>query len=165
MTILPWPLEPIRVSIAFSLLSGMSRIMKIAIITSRFNEKVTQRLFDGAKQRLAELDVPAENIREFWVPGAIEIPLIAQRLAKTKSYDAIITLGVVIRGETNHYDYVCQQVSYGCQKIALENDVPVIFGVLTTENAEQALARAGGDHSHKGIECVDAAMEMIACQI
>lgn len=135
--------------------------MNIAIITSRFNEKVTQRLFDGAKQRLAELDVPAENIHEFWVPGAVEIPLIAQRLAKAQKYDAIITLGAVIRGETDHYDYVCQQVSYGCQRVALENDVPVIFGVLTTENAEQAFARAGGDHSHKGIESADAAVEMI----
>ncbi len=135
--------------------------MKIGIITSRFNEKVTQRLFDGAKQRLAELNVLEENIREFWVPGVVEIPLIAQRLAKTKDYDAIIALGAVIRGETGHYDYVCQQVSYGCQRVSLDYDIPVIFGILTTENAEQAFARAGGDHSHKGIESVDAAIEMI----
>ena len=135
--------------------------MNIGIITSRFNKKVTQQLFDGAMQRLTDLGVSAEGIHEFWVPGAVEIPLIAQRLARTKQYAAIITLGAVIRGETDHYEYVCQQVSYGCQRVALENDIPVIFGILTTENAEQALARAGGSHSHKGIESADAAIEMI----
>ena len=136
--------------------------MKLAIVISRFNEPVTTKLYDGAIKRCRELSIEIDKASDVvWVPGAVEIPLIAQRFAKTKHYDAIICLGAVIRGETSHYDYVCSQVSYGCQRIALDFDLPVIFGVLTTENAEQAFARAGGAHSHKGIESVDAAAEMV----
>jgi len=134
----------------------------IAIVVSRFNEIITQRLLKGALERLQELNFSAEKITTLWVPGAVEIPLTAQRLARTKRYDAIICLGAVIRGETSHYDYVCDQVSTGCQKVALENNLPVIFGVLTTENETQALERTGGTCGHKGREAVDAAMEMIA---
>jgi len=136
--------------------------LSIAIITSRFNEEVTQLLYDGALQRLREKNITEDQLKLIWVPGAIEIPLVAQRLARANSCDAIICLGAVIRGETTHYDYVCRQVSEGCQKVALENDVPVIFGVLTTENKAQALDRLGGNHGHKGFDAVDAALEMIA---
>src|SRR5262249_4934638 len=96
-----------------------------------------------------------------WVPGAIEIPIMVQRLAKTTRYEAIIALGAVIRGETTHYDYVCQQVSYGCQRLALDYNLPVIFGVLTTDTEEQALDRVGGQHGHKGRDAVDTAIEMV----
>lgn len=134
----------------------------IALIISKFNEEITQRLYQGALARLVELQVPEERITVVWVPGAVEIPLVAQRLAKLHNYAALITLGAVIRGETTHYDYVCQQVSAGCQQVALQYDLPVIFGVLTTENEDQALARTGGKHGHKGHDAVDAAFEMIS---
>lgn len=134
----------------------------IAIVVSRFNAEVTEALYQGALQRLKDLQFGDEHITVVWVPGAVEIPLVAKRLARTDQYKAIICLGAVIRGETSHYDYVCQQVSHGCQQVALENDIPVIFGVLTTENEEQALARAGGIHGNKGADAVDAALEMIS---
>ena len=136
--------------------------MKIAIIVSRFNQEITQRLLQGAKERLSEVGLSHDQFPVTWVPGAIELPLAAQQFAKREEFGAIICLGAVIRGETDHYDYVCQQVSYGCQRVALDFDIPVIFGVLTTENEEQALARTGGAHGHKGREAADAAMEMIA---
>lgn len=137
-------------------------MFNIAIVVSRFNEEVTQRLHDGAIQRLKELNFKDEQITAIWVPGAVEIPLVAQRLSHTKKYEAIICLGVVIRGETSHYDYVCEQVSQGCQRVSLDNNIPVIFGILTTENEEQALDRVGGQHGHKGRDAVDAALEMVA---
>lgn len=140
----------------------LEKPFNIAIIISRFNEEVTEMLFDGAMDRLRELNFPEEQITAIWVPGAVEIPLTAQRLAKTDIYEAIICLGAVIRGETSHYDYVCEQVSQGCQRVALDHDIPVIFGVLTTEDEQQALARAGRGHSHKGKEAVDAALEMVS---
>jgi 6,7-dimethyl-8-ribityllumazine synthase len=136
--------------------------MKIAIIVSRFNQEITQRLLQGAKERLSEVGLSHDQFPVIWVPGAIELPLAAQQFAKREEFSAVICLGAVIRGETDHYDYVCQQVSYGCQRVALDFDIPVIFGVLTTENEEQALARTGGAHGHKGREAADAAMEMIA---
>lgn len=134
----------------------------IALVVSRFNEEITQALYEGAVARLQELGFANENITVVWVPGAVEIPLTAQRLARADGYEAIICLGAVIRGETTHYDYVCDQVSMGCQRVALENDVPVIFGVLTTENEEQAHDRIGGKHGHKGRDAVDAALEMVS---
>lgn len=139
----------------------------VALVIGRFNENVTQLLYNGAIQRLKELAFADEHITVVWVPGAIEIPLTAQRLARTNRFEAIICLGAVIRGETGHYEYVCQQASTGCQTVALENDIPVIFGILTTENEAQALDRAGGQHSNKGCEAVDAALEMVSvlCQI
>jgi len=133
---------------------------RIAIVISRFNEEVTEKLLEGAQQRLRELAVNDELV--VWVPGAVEIPLIAKRLAITKKVDAIIALGAVIRGDTTHYDYVCKQVSDGCQAISLQNDLPVIFGILTTENEQQALDRVGGAHGHKGRDAVDAAFAMLS---
>ena len=135
--------------------------MKIAIVTSRFNQKITLRLLNGAIKRLVELGVNENEINTTWVPGAIELPLIAQQWAKQSDVDAVICLGCVIQGETDHYDYVCQQVSYGCQRVSLTHNKPIIFGILTTQNSKQALARAGGEHSHKGHEAADTAVEMI----
>lgn len=135
---------------------------KVALVVSRFNEEVTHLLYEGAVHRLKELDFAPGQVTVVSVPGAIEIPITAQRLAKSKTYEAIICLGAVIRGETSHYDYVCQQVSQGCLQVSLQYDIPVIFGVLTTEDEAQALARAGGKHGHKGREAVDAAFEMVS---
>jgi len=135
---------------------------KIAIITSRFNQEVTQLLYEGAMSRFQEKNVSIAQEDIFFVPGAIEIPVVAACLAMKKKYDAIVCLGAVIRGETDHYDYVCWQVSYGCQKIAIEYSIPVIFGILTTDNEQQAFDRCGGAHGHKGKDCADAALDMIA---
>lgn len=134
----------------------------IAIVISRFNEKVTNALYDGTVQRLKELEFSDEQITAVWVPGAVEVPITAQRLAKQECFEAIICLGAVIRGETDHYDYVCQIVSDGCLQVSLNADIPVIFGVLTTENEAQALDRCGGQHGHKGRYCADAAFEMVS---
>jgi 6,7-dimethyl-8-ribityllumazine synthase len=135
--------------------------MKIAIAVSRFNEKITQALLDGALARLSELGVDVAMVPVTHVPGAVELPLVAQQYARSHNFDAVICLGAVIRGETSHYDYVCQQVSYGAQKVALTHNIPIIFGVLTTENRAQALDRLGGSHGHKGRDSADAAVEMI----
>jgi 6,7-dimethyl-8-ribityllumazine synthase len=140
----------------------LSAQFNLAIVVSRFNEEITGLLYEGAMQRLRELSFTDERITTVWVPGAVEIPITAQRLARTRQYEVIVCFGAVIRGETSHYDYVCQQVSYGCQKVALDHDIPVIFEVLTTENEAQALDRVGGQHGHKGREGVDAAMEMVS---
>lgn len=138
---------------------------KIAVVVSEFNSEITEELCDGAQARLLERGVVAENITVIRVPGAVEIPLAAKLLAKLKKYHAIICLGAVIRGETSHYDYVCQQVSQGCQQVMLSFDIPVIFGVLTTENEAQALARVGGIEGHKGREAADAALAMVTLNI
>ncbi len=135
---------------------------KLAIVVSRFNEEVTQALYQGAVQRLKEKGFSEQHITVAWVPGAVEIPLTAHLLAKTDAYAAIICLGAVIRGETTHYDYVCNQVSNGCQEVALHHEIPIIFAVLTTENEEQAMARAGGAHGNKGSDAVDAAFDMVS---
>lgn len=133
---------------------------QVAIVVSQFNSEVTSLLVEGALARLAELEV--SDITVVYVPGAVELPITAQRLAQTDQYDVIICLGAVIRGETTHYDYVCEQASQGCQRVALDFDIPVIFGVLTTENDEQAMARVGGEHGHKGRDAADAAMQMLS---
>lgn len=134
--------------------------MKIAIVASQFNEHVMTPFIEGCVDQLIShgIELAPEDITR--VPGAIEIPLIAQRYAASDRYDAVICLGVVIRGETTHYDYVCHQVSYGCQKVALQHDIPVIFGILTTENDEQAFDRLGGKHGHKGRDYADTALAM-----
>lgn len=137
-----------------------SKTFPTAIIVSKFNEQITSKLKDGALERLKDKGFQESQITLIEVPGAIEIPLIAKSLAKSGGYGAIIALGAVIRGETTHYDYVCQQVSYGCQKVSLEFEIPVIFGVLTTEDEQQALERVGGKHGHKGKDAVDTAIEM-----
>lgn len=135
---------------------------KLAIVVSRFNEEITQALYKGAIDRLEEKRFPSENITIIWVPGAVEIPLTAQQLAKSQNYAAVICLGAVIRGETNHYDYVCNQVSNGCQEVALRHEIPIIFGVLTTDTEQQAKDRSGGNHGNKGSDAVDAAFEMVS---
>ncbi len=137
-----------------------SHSFPIAIIVSTFNEPITTALKEGACQRLTEHGFRAKDITVIEVPGAVEIPLIASILAKKNQVQAIIALGAVIRGETSHYDYVCDQASQGCQRVMLDNDLPVIFGILTTENEEQAWERLGGRHGHKGIEAVDCAIIM-----
>jgi len=135
--------------------------MKIAIVVSLFNNTVTQGLLDGALARLEALGLNRENISISRVPGAIELPIIAQQYARGGGHQAVICLGAVIRGETSHYDSVCQQVSMGCQQVALQHNIPIIFGVLTTENQEQALDRIGGAHGHKGRDAADAAVQMV----
>jgi len=134
----------------------------LAIIVSEFNPEITSLLLEGALARLQERGLVLHDIKIVKVPGAIEIPLIAKLLAKSNKYQALICLGAVIRGETSHYDYVCSQVSYGCQQVMMHYELPVIFGVLTTDNEEQARARAGGKEGHKGREAADVAMTMMA---
>lgn len=131
---------------------------KIAIIVSQFNESITSLMEELAMNRLKELNILA-NI--YKVPGAVELPIIAKKLALKDEFDAIILLGAVIRGETDHYNYVCQQVSYGCQKIALEQMTPVLFGILTCETELQAFDRLGGGKGNKAADMVDSAVTMI----
>ena len=134
---------------------------KVGIVASRFNEFIVSKLLSGAVDGLVRHDVSEDNINVAWVPGAFEIPLIASKMAKSGKYDAIICLGAVIRGNTSHYDYVCNEVSKGIAQVSLSSDVPVMFGVLTTENIEQAIERAGTKAGNKGFECAEGAVEMI----
>lgn len=131
-----------------------------AIIVSKFNLNITNQLKQGAVKRLEEYGIKQSDLIIVEVPGAIEIPIIAQQIAKHGLAAVIIALGAVIRGETNHYDYVCAQVSEGCQRVALDYNIPVIFGVLTTENESQAWERLNGKHGHKGREAADTAVMM-----
>lgn len=139
----------------------VSKDVKIGIIAARFNEFITSKLLGGAVDALKRHDVDEENIEAAWVPGAFEIPLIASKMAKSKKYDAIICLGAVIRGNTTHYDYVCSEVSKGIAHVSLNSDIPVMFGVITTENIEQAIERAGTKAGNKGFDCAVGAIEMI----
>ena len=134
--------------------------LSVAIVVSRFNELVTSRLLDGAKDSLMRHDVSGNSIEVFWVPGAWELPLIAQELALTGKYDAIIALGAVIRGDTPHFDYVAAESSKGLASVGLNHRVPVIFGVLTCDTLDQALMRAGSKSGNKGSECAVNAIEM-----
>lgn len=134
---------------------------KIALVAARFNEFITSKLISGAIDGLKRHGVEDDDISLAWVPGAFEIPIIAKNLALSKKYDAVICLGAVIRGATTHYDYVCNEVSKGIAHIALETDVPVLFGVLTTENIEQAIERAGTKAGNKGYDCALSAIEMV----
>lgn len=134
--------------------------IKVGIVTARFNSDVTSRLEEGALRKLAELGVPAKNIRVASVPGAVEITTAAMALLKS-GVDAVITLGCVIRGETTHYEMVCTAVERGCTHLQLETGKPVVFGVLTTENEDQAFDRVGGHHGHKGEEAAEVAVEMV----
>lgn len=135
--------------------------VKIAIIVTRFNEFITSKLLAGAMDALKRHEVSEEAIEIVWVPGAFEIPLIASKLAKSEKYDAVICLGAVIRGATTHYDYVCSEVSKGIASVSLKTGVPVMFGILTTENIEQAIERAGTKAGNKGYDCAIGAIEMI----
>jgi len=134
--------------------------LKIAIVVSRFNDFITSKLLSGAEDTLLRHGVKADDIDVAWVPGAFEIPLIAKKMAETKKYDAVITLGTVIRGATSHYDYVCNEAAKGIAASSMSTGVPVIFGVLTTDTIEQAVERAGTKAGNKGAEAAAAAIEM-----
>ena len=135
--------------------------MKVGIVAGRFNEFITSKLVGGAMDGLLRHDVKDEDGDVAWVPGAFEIPLVASKMAKSGKYDAVICLGAVIRGDTTHYDYVCNEVSKGIATVSLESGIPVMFGVLTTENIEQAIARAGSKGGNKGYDCALGAVEMV----
>ncbi len=140
-----------------------TRPPKIALIVSEFNTDITENLLKGAIKRLTKTHhVNLENLSIFKVPGAIEIPLTAKLIAKSKKYHALICLGAVIRGETDHYHYVCEQVNNGLQTVMLDFDLPVIFGILTTKTHLQAKQRSGGKYGNTGEYCADAAIRMIA---
>lgn len=139
----------------------VSKDIRVGIVAARFNEFITSKLLSGALDTLIRHDVKDENIDVAWVPGAFEIPLIASKMAKSKKYDAVICLGAVIRGSTTHYDYVCSEVSKGIASISLNSEIPVMFGVLTTENIEQAIERAGTKAGNKGSDCAMSAIEMV----
>lgn len=135
--------------------------IRVGIVAARFNEFITSKLLSGAMDGLLRHNVQEEDIQVAWVPGAFEIPLIASKMAKSGKYDAVICLGAVIRGSTSHYDYVCNEVSKGIAAVSLESGIPVMFGVLTTENIEQAIERAGSKAGNKGSECAEGAIEMV----
>ncbi|MCI8296163.1 MAG: 6,7-dimethyl-8-ribityllumazine synthase [Lachnospiraceae bacterium] len=139
----------------------VAREIKIGIVAARFNEFITSKLVSGAIDGLTRHDVKTEDIHVAWVPGAFEIPLIASKMAKSGKYDAVICLGAVIRGSTSHYDYVCSEVSKGIASVSLSSQIPVMFGVLTTENIEQAIERAGTKAGNKGYDCALGAIEMV----
>lgn len=135
--------------------------LKVGIVASRFNEFITSKLISGALDSLKRHGIDDDNIDLAWVPGAFEIPLVAGKMADSKKYDAIICLGAVIRGSTSHYDYVCNEVSKGIASESLKKQVPIIFGVLTTDSIEQATERAGTKAGNKGFESATSAIEMI----
>lgn len=135
--------------------------IRIGIVVARFNEFITSKLLSGALDGLKRHDVDENSVDVAWVPGAFEIPLIASKMAKSGKYDAVICLGAVIRGSTTHYDYVCSEVSKGIASVSLNSDIPVMFGVVTTENIEQAIERAGTKAGNKGYDCALGAIEMI----
>ena len=139
----------------------VSNDMKIGIVAARFNEFIVSKLIGGAMDALTRHDVKEENIDLAWVPGAFEIPLIAQKMADSGKYDAVICLGAVIRGATSHYDYVCNEVSKGIAQVSLNSGIPVLFGVVTTENIEQAIERAGTKAGNKGYDSAMADIEMV----
>ncbi len=136
------------------------RGLKFAIVVARFNEFITSKLLSGALDTLKRHETPEENISVAWVPGAFEIPLVAKKFAESKKFDAVICLGAVIRGATTHYDYVCNEVSKGVAQVSLQTGVPTIFGVVTTENIQQAVERAGTKAGNKGSDAAMSAMEM-----
>lgn len=135
--------------------------MKVGIVASRFNEFITGKLLSGAVDGLVRHGVKEDDITTAWVPGAFEIPLIAGKMAKSGKYDAIICVGAVIRGATSHYDYVCNEVSKGIAQVSLQSDIPVLFGVVTTDTIEQAIERAGTKAGNKGYDCALSAVEMV----
>lgn len=139
----------------------VAREIKVGIVAARFNEFIVSKLVAGARDGLLRHDVKDEDIDLAWVPGAFEIPLIASKMAKSGKYDAVICLGAVIRGATSHYDYVCSEVSKGIASVPLTSDIPVMFGVLTTDNIEQAIERAGTKAGNKGYDCALSAIEMV----
>jgi len=147
-----------------SIIEGLLTVTneKFCIVVSRFNEFITNKLVSGALDELKRHGVSENNIDIVWCPGAFEIPLIAKKCAKTGKYAAVITLGAVIKGSTSHYDYVCAEVSKGVAAVGLETGIPVIFGVLTTDNIEQAIERAGTKSGNKGSDAAKSAIEMVS---
>ena len=139
----------------------LAKGMRVAIVVARFNEFITTKLLGGAEDTLLRHGCEDTNITVVWVPGAFEIPFAAKKLAESKKYDAIICLGAVIRGATSHYDYVCAEVSKGVALVNMETGVPCAFGVLTTENIEQAVERAGTKAGNKGSDAAATAIEMV----
>jgi len=135
---------------------------KIAIVLSRWNEFIVTKLLDGALDALQRHNVPEKNITIFYCPGAFEIPITTKRVANTRQYDAIITLGAVIRGATPHFEYIASEVTKGIASVALENNIPCIYGILTTDNIEQAIERAGTKSGNKGFEAAMSSLEMIS---
>lgn len=133
---------------------------KFCIVIARFNDFIGSKLLEGALDTFKRLGVKDENIDVIWVPGAFEIPLSAKYAADTKKYSAIVTLGAIIKGATSHYDYVCAELSKGIASVSLNSGVPVLFGVLTTDNIEQAIERAGTKAGNKGAQCAQSAIEM-----
>ena len=139
----------------------VSENIKIGIVAARFNEFITSKLLGGALDGLKRHNVNENDIDVAWVPGAFEIPLIAKKMANSGKYDAVICLGAVKRGSTSHYDYVCNEVSKGIATVSMNSDIPVMFGVVTTENIEQAIERAGTKAGNKGYDCALGAIEMV----
>lgn len=139
----------------------VSQDIKVGIVCARFNEFIVSKLLSGCEDGLLRHGVKPDDISVAWVPGAFEIPLITSKMAKSGKYDAVIALGAVIRGSTSHYDYVCNEVSKGIAAVALESDIPVMFGVLTTDTIEQAIERAGTKAGNKGSGCAQGAIEMV----
>lgn len=135
--------------------------IKVGIVVARFNEFITSKLLSGAVDGLKRHNVQDADISVAWVPGAFEIPLVAKKMAESGKYDAIICLGAVIRGSTSHYDYVCNEVSKGVASVSMNSSIPVMFGILTTENIEQAIERAGTKAGNKGYDCALGAIEMV----
>jgi 6,7-dimethyl-8-ribityllumazine synthase len=136
--------------------------MRFGIVVARYNRDVCEKLLDGAERTLREHGATDDHVTVAWVPGAFEVPLVAKHLAHGRHVDAVICLGAVIRGDTPHFDYVAGECAAGIMRVALETDIPVVFGVLTTDDVEQAMARVGGDAGHKGEEAALAAIEMVA---
>ena len=134
--------------------------LKVGIVVGRFNDLITMRLLDGAKDALKRHGVEQDDVELAFVPGAFELPLVAKKMAMSKKYDAVITLGAVIRGATPHFDYVCSEAAKGVAQASYQSEVPVIFGVLTTETIEQAIERAGTKAGNKGWEAATSAIEM-----
>ena len=139
----------------------VAKDVKIGIVAGRFNEFIVGKLVSGAMDGLLRHDVKEEDVTVAWVPGAFEIPVAAKKMAKSGKYDAVICLGAVIRGATSHYDYVCAEVSKGIASVSLETEIPVMFGVVTTDTIQQAIERAGTKAGNKGYDCALGAIEMI----
>jgi len=135
---------------------------KFGLIASRFNEFITSKLIGGAVDELVRHGAREEDIEVVWVPGAFEIPVMARRLARKKGYDGLVCLGCVIRGDTPHFDYIAAEVSKGIAAVGLESEIPVVFGVLTTDTLEQSIERAGAKGGNKGSEAARAAIEMVS---
>ena len=139
----------------------VSENIRVGVVCARFNDFIVSRLLAGCEDTLLRHGVREQDIAVAWVPGAFEIPLIASKMAKSGKYDAVIALGAGIRGSPSHYDYVCSEVSKGVAQVALNSDIPVMFGVLTTDTIEQAVERAGTKAGNKGSECAQGAIEMV----